>query len=240
VRKAFIGIVLSCLFAVPAWAAGGGPSAADVGDVASFGRAAKWMGVGQTTNVFLRSDCTISPPAAGERCITLNPAPASTSFDERDLGVIRLPARATNSIVCHFFSPFWFFQLNNTTGVAQPDGRARFSAYMTVENAVLNDPSLIDPSTGLPYGGRFEQGIPGSLLVSRSMAAGEREQRNEQYSRVCIAGIISRGGLIGMGLSDAQATDFFKNPITLRLNLRGNVRLVEDAALFYGLRLLGD
>ena len=43
-----------------------------------------------------------------------------------------------------------------------------------------------------------------------------------------------------MTLSDALAGKVFKKPITIRLNLSGSVRLVDDASLMFGLRIIGD
>ncbi len=208
-------------------------------DPYSFGHHARWIGLGQTQTVLLAADC--SAPPEGARCVTLNPAPQATNFDERDLGRITIPAASSQSMVCHLTSPIWSYQFNNTTGVPQPNAVLRIQPYITVESEVLNDPALIDPRTGAPYGGRFEDAMPGQLRESRSLAPGERHMRQEMYTRACIAGILSRANLQGFdGLTDQQVRRFFNSPITLRLHLRGTTRLVDSADLLYGLRLLGD
>jgi hypothetical protein len=70
------------------------PTAAEVGDADSFGSRVVWMGLAGTGAVFSSSDCTPDPNnplGPDDRCVTLIPAPAMTSFDFRDLGRITLP-----------------------------------------------------------------------------------------------------------------------------------------------------
>ncbi len=66
-----------------------------VGDADSFGREKTYLGVEQTTTLFIQSDCSGLDPEFS-RCIEPNPAPANTFVDELDLGSIELPAKATN------------------------------------------------------------------------------------------------------------------------------------------------
>ncbi len=74
-----------------------GPTEADVGDVDSFGRNLRWLGVA-AMSVELTNDCTGADPAGG--CQVLSPAPAVTHFNFEDLGHIALPEKATNSMLC--------------------------------------------------------------------------------------------------------------------------------------------
>ena len=58
-------------------------------------------------------------------------------------------------------------------------------------------------------------------------------------SRSCIAGHLSRGSLVSLGLSDAQARDFFRKPITIRLGAEVRAYLT-DVYMSVGLRVYGD
>jgi hypothetical protein len=112
---------------------------------------------------------------------------------------------------------------------------------ITVENPVLDDPALIDPNTGLPFGGSLLTGLTSSERFEVPLAAGQQSFQRDRDSAVCIAGLISRQSLVdNYGLSDAQARQFFKKPTTLRLNVQGSAQFVGDASLYFGLRIVGD
>lgn len=222
-----------------------GPTDAEVGDSESFGKNVKWIGLLQTGNVSLQTDCTPvpgdPPPGPDDRCVTLNPAPAITTFDLPDIGRIKLPGRSTNSLLCHWLSPIALYTMQNTTGAFAPNATFTLAPYIVVENPVLADPSLIDPSTGLPFGGRLETSFAATYRDSMSMQPGERQSRRWSESRTCIAGFISKKNLVeGLGLTDAQARNFFRSDMTLRFGLRGTAQLVTNASLIYGLRVMGD
>jgi hypothetical protein len=59
----------------------------------------------------------------------------------------------------------------------QANARYNARAVITIENEVLDDPTLIDPNTGLPYGGKMTLPLS-TYSESRSIAAGEREQKS--------------------------------------------------------------
>lgn len=217
-----------------------GLSRDDVGDPESFGNHLVWLGLAQTQVVSLRSDCSGADPAY-ERCITLNAQPASTSFDERKLDYLVIPGGSSQSLLCQWITPFWQYQFDNQTGVAQPNARITLMPYLTIYNDVLNDPAAIDPSTGLPYGGQMEMGLAMTHMESRSLDANERHLQRINYSRTCIAGIVSRYGLENMfGLPPHLADAFLQKDTTILFNLRGSATLVTDASLFYGARIVGD
>ena len=212
----------------------------EVGDVGSFGRNMKWLGLTQTQQVSLRSDCTGTDPLL-ERCITLNPQPAVTSFDQRDLAQITLPGKSAKSLLCQVVTPIYQYQFHNLTGVDQNFAQVSITPYATVENEVLNDPAAIDPITGLPYGGQMDVGMAMTHQESRSLEAGERHNQRINFTRLCIAGVISEKGLMDIyGLPEELAKKFLKKETTIRFHLRGGVALVDNASLIYGFRFFGD
>ena len=229
-----------CLGAVGFASIATAQTAADVGDLDSFGRNVIYLGSTQIGRIFLQPDCTPDPavpPEEGSRCITVPPDGAG--FNESNLATIRLPARATRSMVCFSLTPTVNFAFSNTTGSRQT---ALFSArtVVTVESSVLNDPGLIDPNTGLPYNGRMT--IPLSTYSeSTTLDPGEREAKQLYLSRNCVGGLISRSSLQGThGLSALQASLFFSRPITLSFGAVGSAQSVESASYVYGIRLYGD
>jgi len=212
-----------------------GPSVADVGDVDSFGRNVQWLGLA-ANSIELELDCT----GITGNCQTL-PAPgAPGAFDFDDIAHISLPAKSAHSLLCYWFSPVLTVSYNNPTP-APVVARLNYSPTLTVENSVLNDPALIDPTTGLPFGGKLITGMTASEHLEVPLPAGLQITERTRDSAVCIAGGVSRDALVeNFGLSDAQAKEFFKRPTTIRLNVAGGTQFVDSAYLYFGLRIVGD
>ena len=59
-------------------------------------------------------------------------------------------------------------------------------------------------------------------------------------SRHCIGGLVSKRSLVASGLSETQAKQFFKKPMTITFGSSGTLRIVDFANYFYGIRLYGD
>jgi hypothetical protein len=210
----------------------------DVGDADSFGKNVTYLGLAQTQSVTVADDCTGTDPLA-ERCIVQAPAPSPTTFVEDDLAVMNLPKNATKTLLCFTLTPSIMVNWANFTGTQQI---ARFTAnaLITIENPVLSDPTLIDPGTGLPFGGVLQVGLS-TWHHSQTMPTNSHEEERSFQSRGCIAGLVSRRVLVdSYGLTDAQAKDFFKKPMTIRFGARGTVAMATFTNYFYGIRLYGD
>lgn len=215
------------------------PTGDDVGDVDSFGRSLVWLGVTQG-NIDLSSSC---PPDDGDpttNCVVLNSYPSTTAFTLNDIAHVTLPGKSANSLLCYWFSPILNVQYSNP-GAASDVGMLAYSPTLTVESEVLDDPALIDPTTGVPFDGKLITGMTSSEHFEVPLAAGQQLFERSRDSAVCIAGLLSRRALTDTyGLTDAQAKQVFKKPVTLRLNVGGSVRLVDEASLMFGLRVVGD
>ena len=210
----------------------------DVGDADSFGRNVTYLGLAQTLAVTLTDDCSGSDPTL-ERCIVNNPAPAPTLFDEADLAVVNLPAKATKSLICFGFTPFITVNWENASAVPQV---AAFSAtgLINIENEVLDDPALIDPTTGSPFGGVLQLGLS-TWHNAHTLQPGEFENERSTQTRSCIAGIVSKRSLMeNYGLTESQANQFFKKAMTIRFGARGSAESSTFTNYFYGIRLYGD
>ena len=214
----------------------------EVGDPDSFGRNVRFIGVMQSGNVIVQGDCTFDPDfplGPDDRCVVTNPAPGVTSINVTDIGRVVIPGRSTHSIICHWQTPIVIFGFANDTGVFQDDARFVVTPTYTIQNEVLNDPALIDPMTGAPFGGEFTVGL-GGIRRERSLQPGESQVEREAGTRVCIGGIVSAQMLRGFGLSDAQVTEFFKKDTVITMNMTGQAKLVEFANIIYGTRFVGD
>lgn len=226
------------LLLAPGVAAAAAPTVEDVGDADSFGRNVTYLGLAQTLAVSVLDDCSASDPTL-ERCIVANPAPTPTSFNEAGLATINLPGKATKSLICFALTPIIQVQWENF--LATP-AQARFSgnALIDIDNDVLDDPTLIDPNTGLPFGGVLSLGLS-TFTDLHTLQPGETDFKSLQMSRSCIAGIISKRVLVDTyGLTETQATQFFKKPMAISFGARGTFALSSFASYFYGVRLYGD
>jgi hypothetical protein len=214
------------------------PAPEDVGDADSFGRNVTYLGLAQSLPILIVDDCTGSDPAA-ERCLVAQPAPLITNFDEADLATINLPAKATKSLMCFALTPLLNVSWTNFTSVQQT-ARFNAAAEIIIDDSVLDDPALIDPNSGLPFGGSLSVGLS-TWSNSHSIGNGEFENERSQQSRSCIAGIISKRQLVETyGLSETLANQFFKKAMTLHFGAYGAVAMADFTSYFYGVRLYGD
>jgi hypothetical protein len=218
------------------------PTAAEVGDADSFGKKVVWIGLATTGSVILANDCTpdpANPLGPEDRCVVINAAPAATSFTFPDLGRITLPANSANSLICHWATANIFYTMNNPGPLPTV---ARFSARPTyrVESVVLQDPALINPVTGVAFGGGIDITISGTT-EAQTLAAGATHTRQVTGTRTCIAGLVTKLSLVrDYGLTDAMAKKVFQKPITIRVGSRGSVVGVSDATIFYSTRFTAD
>jgi len=221
--------------------AAGGVTAADVGDPDSFGRNVQFLGVAQTGLVQVVVPGACSPPDPNfpdDRCVEADPS-AVTVVQARDIGRMRLPARAAHSLLCHSITALRSYSFRNFT--ANPvNASFNFAASITIENEVLNDPTLIDPNTGLPFNGSLEVAF-GFGSDTQTLHPTDQVRRSHNNTRACIGGLISKQTLTqSFGLTDAQADDFFRKPMMLRLNITLRSQFADLAAAFFGLRVFGD
>jgi len=215
---------------------------AEVGDADSYGRNVRYIGTMQSGQVTLAPDCTPDPsfpPGPDDRCIVTATAPLTTPIAVADVGRVVIPGRSTHSLICHWQTPIVIFGFDNPTGVPQDDARFVVNPFYTIQNEVLNDPALIDPATGSPFGGSFQVGL-GGIRRERSLQPGENQVEREAGTRACIGGIVSAQMLRGFGLSDAQVTEFFKKDTVITMDISGQAKLVEFATIIYGVRFVGD
>lgn len=208
----------------------------EVGDVDSFGRNLRWLGVTQS-NARVTSDCTgWTEPG----CQVMTTPGALTTFRFTDLARIRLPPKATKSLLCYWLSPLVTVTYQNP-GASTVNALLRYSPTLTIENPVLDDPALINPMTGLPFGGHLETGMTSSEFYEVPLAPGVEFTQRSRDSAVCIAGFLSKRALVdSYGLTDAQAVAFFQQETVVRMNLAGTVNHVVDADFIFGFRIIGD
>ena len=215
------------------------PTVDDVYDVDSFKRNVVWLGLASAF-INLSDTCPTDPSNPDELCQVLAPAPAFTSFNFEDAAHITLPGKSANSLLCYWFSPVLNINYVNL-GATATYGRLRYTPTLTIENPVLDDPALIDPTTGAPFGGQFLTSMTSSESFVVPLSPGVNFTERTRDSAVCMAGFVSKQLLSqNYGLTDAQVKEFFKQPTTIRLNVSGSAQNVGFASMVFGLRVVGD
>jgi hypothetical protein len=215
---------------------------AEVGDANSFGRNVVFVGSVQSGVLSIAPDCTpdpMFPPGPNDNCVVPDVNGfASANFP--NMGQVLIPGKSVKTLLCHWQTPFASLLYRNTTGVYQGGARSTFTATYRIENEVLADPTLLDPSTGLPYGGVIETGL-GSISDTRGLQPGDFQVYNDNDTRVCNGGLISKRALMeSYGLSEAQATKFFKKDTIITIGITGSSRFVSDGSVIIGTRFVGD
>ncbi len=163
----------------------------------------------------------------------------TTPFDAGNSCRINLPKDVAKSVIYPVLNFFYNYNMNNTTG-ASAQARFQFTANITIVSNVLNDPSCIDPNTGLPCGGRLTfQFTPNRVFDDRHLDSGEHAQVRMTLTRAGNAGI-NKQQLIDEGLPSALADDLFHHPMTLQLNVIGTAKNVDSASITSNIRLFAD
>src|SRR3954468_14360093 len=222
-----------------------GPTAAEVGDLDSFGHPAIYMGAASSGFVTLSPDCSAEPSPAptppDSQCFTITPSPGPTTFDAQDVCRIKLPKKATRDIIYPILTIAYDYQFQNPTALPVDPALFTYTVYLTIESDALLDPSIIDPATGLPAAGRLEHVVPGPITFreDRSLAAGERSRHRVAYSRSGNNGF-TKSFLVNYGLSASVVDALFTGPMTIRCNVEGVSRWVSRATIQLNMRLLGD
>lgn len=212
----------------------------DVGDADSFGRNVIWLGVTQMNIRLDPSACPKPDPASDSACAVLQPAPAPTSFDFQDVARIVLPGKSSKTILCHWLSPQLSIGYDNPTATAAT-ATLTYTPTLTIENPVLDDPALIDATTGLPFNGRLLTSMTAYEHFEVPLQPGDSRYSLERDSATCIAGFVTRKSLVQVyGLPPVLADKFFAKQTTIRMNLRGTTQYVGSANMVFGLRVVGD
>ena len=207
----------------------------DVGDADTFGRSVKYLGGKGAPMLNLTQDC--ANVATFDRCILITPN-SFVNIDQSNLLSIKLPSFSTLSMVCFSVTTNISYRFNNTSTARMQHSFSMWPTF-TIESTVLNNPSIIDPTTGLPANGKLVSRL-NSFSVINSLQPGDTEQQSLSFSRECVGGLVSRSYLLGIGLTSSQVTSFFANPITITFGAAGTANNVLFASYLMGVRLYGD
>lgn len=221
-------------------------SAGDVGEIDSFDKAAKFMGIASSGVMYVYSSCD---PAillndlglvlgSDDRCLAApNPGVTSTATFT-DIARINLPAKANANILYMVNNHTINWQFENPIA-GNTSALMSYSPQVTIESVALNDPTAINPDTGLPMNGSFTTTGNGTKSVSKALFQGDFETLVDSYSRANTLGF-SRTYFAALGLPNNVINELFKKPMTIRLGARISVRNVPFGQYVYTARFLGN
>jgi hypothetical protein len=211
----------------------------EVGDLASFGKEAKFFGYAITGTILVRRNCSPVVPGPDDRCFTINAATNTVSFDVKDIGRIHFPVKTFENVIYllsrHQYS---YIFLNSTT--QNKTGRFEYSPYLTLESDVLNDPSLINPQTGQPFNGKLDIFVAGGRSFSKTLFPNYQEFDNIVTGTSSTSGFTKKFFKDNYGLPMPIIDNLFYEKITIRLNIRGFTTNVENAGFGFGVRFIGN
>jgi hypothetical protein len=211
-----------------------------VGDPDSFGRGVIHLGVANPRKVRLVQGGDCASISFEQDCVAMLQPDLSTVFTTRDSATISLPARAANSLLCFTLSSRASRQFRNSTASVQFDAAYTVDTVVTLKSEVLDDPTLVDPDTHLPFNGslRISLNTQDELF---DLVPGQGIGGIVTASRGCENSLISKRTLmLTHGLTQAQADAFFEKPIRVSVGLRGGARFMLRASYSVVLRLYGD
>ncbi len=247
-RQILLTSFVACLMVTAAVFAG--PTIGDVGDTDSFQKNARFLGDASGFITLAATPCPSSTPATSpspspansDQCFAIDPTPGNTTaFNAMNIDRINLPGGAAKDIIYPVLTFFTEYQMQNPTAAQVPNARFLYRASLTIYSAVLNDPSIIDPNTGLPANGALTFVFsPNRFDVDRSLEGNERARNHIDYSRAANAGIAKANLISGGTLTQHQADDLFNKPMTVRMDVTGQARYVTDASVTCNMRLFGD
>jgi len=221
--------------------AGSAVTATDVGEPDSFGKNALFLGTASAGVIIIDPTCApadIGPLGPDDRCITEPDPSVAISQTFNDVGRITIPGKSVANVVYAIANHSLSFDVFNPNANTV-QGRFTYSPSVTIESEALNDPSLIDPTTGNPFNGSFTTGGFGTYFVTKSLASGASEFTTQSYSRANTIGF-SRIFFAGLGLPASVIDQLYKKPMTIRLNVRVSARWVDSATMLFSIRFLGN
>lgn len=213
----------------------------DVGDLASFGKEAKFFGYANTGTVLIRSDCSNLgfPLGADDRCFAINATTNSVSFNVRDIGRIYFPKKTFLNVIFLLSRHEYSYYFANLTTQNQ-NGVLQYRPYFTLESDVLNDPGLINPQTGLPFNGQVDIGAAGGKSLSKTLFPNYRERENLGYGTASVSGLTKKYFIENFGLPAQVVDALFYEKMAIRLNIRGLTANVIDGNFNYAVRFIGN
>jgi hypothetical protein len=181
-------------------------------------------------------------PSAQQTCITLD-ALGNGSFSDLEVTNFTVRASPGRSTLCahHTESLSYAFMRRATSGEGLSS--FRFTYRYEIQSAVLNNPSLILPQTGLPFNGKISlpYAVAGSFIDQGYLGPQQRVQRGRKTGLLDCGTLLNHAMLtILYGLDSATAQEVMSQPITIRMYVSGALEATDGANYTLFLHTMGD
>ncbi len=176
-------------------------------------------------------------PEMPHRCIPLAHT-VNESFALADITEIEVD-RGLRSLIDFTMHPIVNVSFRGSTS-ADPFGYLNLYVTIAIESDVLNDPALINPRTGQPFGGKIDRDV--ILLTERRSVSGAITSPIVIRPDVGFnQALVSRKQLIEtFGLSERDARRFMTGPMKFKLGVRGTATNVHVTSFTLTGRLTSD
>jgi hypothetical protein len=216
-------------------------SAADVGEPDSFGKNVKFFGFASSGIVIFTTDCSeanVGILGPDDRCHLITDQNVVTGANDINLGRITIPGKSVDNVL-HVISRGSYTYSMSNLGTVPSIARVGYVPSITLESVAFNDPSAIDPATGLPMNGSLRSTGTNLFSTTKMIAAGAFENVSQRSGSSSTLGF-SREYFRQIGMSDAAINLFYKKPVTIKIGIRASTQLVSEAVFSYSIRLMGN
>jgi hypothetical protein len=206
----------------------------------SLGRGVKFQDATTFAQVHVyRPPASCQTNLSSVRCVALaDPSPGSyEQINVDDMTYVDVAPFAAHSLLILTMNPHSSVLFRNF-GTTSLTTAVNVAVRITIESEVLNNPTLRNPNTGLPYNGRI---ISVYSWFSETESLSANQYRSSSARRPFEADILSRRMLINsLGLNATQAADVFARPIRVKIGYVVSSLNLNSLALSASGRLSSD
>jgi hypothetical protein len=205
-----------------------------------IGRPLKFYESNVGKNIFFRTPAEACTPGPYNACIFLNEWGYGT-YSNIELGTVNVSGSYGRSTVC-------LNEIGNAVYVmkgasSEPDlSTFNVEHRYELQSAVLDNPSLINPKTGVAFNGKISIYSNRGFSDQDYIKAGQRMVRNHSVSSFeCGTPLMNYTMLTTTyGLSSLTAQYLLSQPMTIRLYVSGYLMATEGGFYTMQLRVIGD
>jgi hypothetical protein len=180
-------------------------------------------------------------PTAQISCVSLNQY-GYGSFADIEMASVTVSGSLGRSTLCANPNGQAIYVFKRTDPNGWDLSSLSFDYRYELQSSVLNDPSLINRRTGLPFNGKLTFPEISAFLDQDFMGPSQRIVRNQRIASLeCGYPLVTYGNLMSLfGLSSFDAQRVLSGSVTIKLFIAGSLMQTEGANISMTLRMIGD
>lgn len=180
-------------------------------------------------------------PTSQNFCTTLNQW-GYGSFSDIEIASVTVSGSYGRSTLCANPNGQAIYVFKRTDPSGWDLSTFSFDYRYELQSSVLNDPSMINPRTGLPFNGKLTFPVISAFTDQLFMGPSQRILKNQKIASLeCGYPLVTYGNLISLfGLSSYNAQRVMSGSMTIKLFITGNLMQTEGASFSMQLRMIGD